>query len=169
MIRLSPRRLAVLGTVLLLAVSLGSALAAANNVSNSRLDKDTLAITANDLKPNACNALSLGNVVTGSGAFDGTSGNDLILGSSGADPSAAGRETTASWRGAGDDIVQGNQGTTSSWVAMAMTISMEASRMTSSTGRMATTPGRLAGHRPLRWGSRNRYRRRILRDDRSIP
>jgi hypothetical protein len=42
-------------------------------------------ITANDLKPAECAGLNLQNIVTGSGSFAGTTGNDLILGSAGSD------------------------------------------------------------------------------------
>ncbi len=107
----SVRRLAGVILLLLGAVSLLNAMAAANSVPATRLEADSIPITANDLKPARCNGISLSTVVTGSGSFDGTGGNDLILGSAGADAirGRAGNDCILS--GDGNDDVQGNQGT----------------------------------------------------------
>ena len=42
-------------------------------------------LTANDLKPTECAGISLTNVINSGGTFNGTPGNDLILGSVGID------------------------------------------------------------------------------------
>lgn len=107
----SIRRLAVLLLLLLGVVSLLKAVAAANAVPASRVDQDTFPITANDLKPSRCSSISLSSIVTGSGTFDGTGGDDLILGSAAADTirGRAGNDCILS--GDGSDNVQGNQGT----------------------------------------------------------
>jgi Ca2+-binding RTX toxin-like protein len=91
-------------------VSALTALAAANSVSASRMAVITQAITANNLKPPECAALTLTRVVTGSGTIVGTTGNDLILGSSGADTIRGGGGTDCILGGGGDDDIRGNGG-----------------------------------------------------------
>src|SRR3990172_5076812 len=99
--RLTCVRLAVLGVLSILLAGTMAAYATANTVPQTRMDLDTVAINANALKPSACAALNLANIVTGSGTINGTNGNDLILGSAGND-SLTGR--------AGADILLGGDG-----------------------------------------------------------
>jgi Ca2+-binding RTX toxin-like protein len=99
-----PRRinqLSFFGLVVLILISIGSAVAATNTVPSSRLTDQRRAITANDLKPAACAGLNLTTVITGSGLIQGTNGNDLLLGSAG-DDKLQGK--------AGDDCIIGGGG-----------------------------------------------------------
>jgi Ca2+-binding RTX toxin-like protein len=86
-----------------------NAFAAANTVPFSRLDQDSFAITANELKPNRCNSLNLTNIVVISGSGAGTSGNDLILGSAGDDSIRGGDGDDCIVGGGGNDSLQGQK------------------------------------------------------------
>jgi Ca2+-binding RTX toxin-like protein len=101
--------LALLGLLLLTAGTL-AAFAAANTVPATRADDLSQAVTANALRPAACAALNLTGIVVGSGSFNGTNGNDLILGSAGADTIGARQGTDCILGGSGNDVIQGNQG-----------------------------------------------------------
>jgi Ca2+-binding RTX toxin-like protein len=81
----------------LILTSLISAIAALNSVPASHADVDTILITANDLKPSECSGINLVNIRTG----NGTSANDLILGSAGNDIMNA---------QGGDDCILGGDG-----------------------------------------------------------
>jgi hypothetical protein len=74
-------RFSILGIIALVILSLYSAVAAANSVPTTHIDYLTQPITANDLKPSACNGLNLTAVREG----NGTNGNDLVLGTAGND------------------------------------------------------------------------------------
>jgi len=87
-----------------------AAYAATNTVPSTSLDLDTLTINANALKPSACSALNLTNIVTGSGTLNGTSGNDLILASAGDDTLNGGAGTDCLVAGSGVDTLTGNAG-----------------------------------------------------------
>ena len=79
-------RLVLVGTVALILLSTISALAATNTVEESGLSNSTHQATAEELKPPACNGITLNNIVVGSGTFADSSGNSsLILGSPGND------------------------------------------------------------------------------------
>jgi Ca2+-binding RTX toxin-like protein len=91
----------------LIAVNAASAFAAANSVPATRLDDDTLPITANDLKPAECAALNLTNIVV---AGDGTAGNDLILGTAGNDTLSGSGGDDCIVGGGGDDSLDGQKG-----------------------------------------------------------
>jgi len=100
---------ALVGLGILIAGTI-AAYAATNTIPNTRLDLDMRNIMANDLKPAECAALSLTNIVTGSGSFDGTTGNDLILGSAGNDTIQGRQGADCILGGDGDDTLQGSQG-----------------------------------------------------------
>lgn len=106
----SVRRLAWVLLLLLGIVSVLHAVAAANSVPTTRIDEDSFPITANALKPGRCSAISLTTLITGSGTFDGSGGNDLILGSAGADTIRGRAGDDCILAGDGNDAVQGNQG-----------------------------------------------------------
>jgi Ca2+-binding RTX toxin-like protein len=93
--------------IVLIAVNVASAFAAANSVPASRLDDDSFAITANDLKPGECAALNLTNIVV---AGNGTAGNDLILGTAGNDSLRGSDGDDCIVGGGGDDSLDGQKG-----------------------------------------------------------
>ena len=103
-------RLSVLvGLGILIAGSM-AAYAAANTVPDTRLDLDTISITANDLKPSECASLNLTNIVSGSGTLNGTNANDLILASAGADTLGGGAAADCLVAGSGNDVLNGGAG-----------------------------------------------------------
>src|SRR2546427_13161078 len=70
-------------TVLGVMLAAGTALTATNTVPSSRMAYSARAINANALKPSQCSGLNLTRVVVGTAAtIDGTSANELILGTS---------------------------------------------------------------------------------------
>jgi Ca2+-binding RTX toxin-like protein len=91
----------------LITVSAASAFAAANSVPATRLDDDSLPITANDLKPSECSSLNLTNIVV---AGDGTGGNDLILGTAGNETLRGSDGDDCIVGGGGDDTLDGQKG-----------------------------------------------------------
>jgi Ca2+-binding RTX toxin-like protein len=95
----------------LLLVSLVSVLTAANTVPSTRSLDSTRAIAADDLKPTDCAAITLTNMVTGSGTINGTTAADLILGSAGADTIAAKNQDDCVLGGGGNDSIDGGPGT----------------------------------------------------------
>jgi Ca2+-binding RTX toxin-like protein len=95
-----PAKLFILGTTTLLLVSVLSAFAAGLSVSRSNVGSQSIPVTADDLKPAACNGLYLTNIVSGSGSLTGTAFNDLLIGSAGVD--------TIDGLGGDDCIVAGN-------------------------------------------------------------
>ncbi|MGB9801159.1 MAG: calcium-binding protein [Thermanaerothrix sp.] len=100
----------LLGLILLVVLGVITASAAANIVPVTWLGATNLPITPNDLKPAACAALNLTNLVVGSGTFNGSNGNDLILGSPRAD-TIDGRQGGDCILGGGDnDILRGHVG-----------------------------------------------------------
>ena len=103
--------LGLLALMGLLLVSLVSVLTAANTVPSTRSLDSTRPITADDLKPTDCAAITLNRMVTGSGAISGTGQDDLILGSPGVDTIAAHPGTDCLLGGGGDDSLDGDQQT----------------------------------------------------------
>ena len=101
-------RLAVLAMLALLITSVISAMAAANSVPASGKLDVTLALTANNLKPQECAGQNLTNVIVGSGTLNGSSGNDLILGGAAADTIRG--SDPAAGSGDGDDCILGGGG-----------------------------------------------------------
>jgi Ca2+-binding RTX toxin-like protein len=104
-------RVLATGMVVLVLISLASVSTAANSVPATRAGRSTRPIGAQDLKPAACASLSLTNVVTGSGAINGTNAADLVLGSSGTDTMLAGNGNDCVVGGGGADVINGGAGT----------------------------------------------------------
>ncbi len=73
------------GLLLLILVSASTAFAANLTIPKTNIGKESITVTANDLKPAACSTLDLTNIVRGSGEIYGTNDNDLIIGSAGDD------------------------------------------------------------------------------------
>lgn len=96
--------------LLIVLLSVVGAFAASNTVPLTYLDDDSSPITANDLAPSECSGINLANVVIITGNGNGTSGNDLILGSAGDDSirGLGGDDCIVS--GGGDDWIHGGTG-----------------------------------------------------------
>lgn len=92
---------------LLVALGVSAASAAANLVPVTWLGESRRTTTPNDLKPAACAALSLTNLITGSGTFNGTKNDDLILGSPGADVIDGRQGGDCILGGGGNDVIYG--------------------------------------------------------------
>jgi Ca2+-binding RTX toxin-like protein len=105
-----PIRIVTVGLFALIVVSVATAFAAGISTPPTNVDELSIAVTAEDLKPSACNGLSLTGIVSGSGTVTGTSGNDLIIGSSGTDIiDGLGGDDCILGSG-GDDSLTGNDG-----------------------------------------------------------
>lgn len=59
-----------------------SAFTASNTVPATYISSSTRTIGANDLKPAGCNSINLTTIVTGTGNFNNSSSNALVLGDS---------------------------------------------------------------------------------------
>ena len=104
-------KLTLLGLVVLIFASIFTAFAAGITIPESNATYLSFPVTAEDIKPPACSALFLTNIVRGSGAITGTAGNDLILGSSGNDTIDGMGGDDCIEGAAGDDTIDGNTGT----------------------------------------------------------
>lgn len=102
-------RLSMTMLVAMVLLSVIGVVAASNTLPSTRLDQDTFAITANDLKPSECNSLNLSGIVVVTNG-SGTTGNDLILGSSGDDNIRGDDGDDCIVGGGGDDTLQGQRG-----------------------------------------------------------
>jgi hypothetical protein len=98
------------GLVVLITISVVTAIAATNTVPSSRIAQQERSIIANDLKPSACASIYLSNIVTGSGTITGTTGNDLILGGAGSDTINGLGGNDCILGGGGDDTIDGGDG-----------------------------------------------------------
>jgi Ca2+-binding RTX toxin-like protein len=108
--RIISLRLLILAFLALFIVSVVSALAAGINVPASNIGQQFIPVRAEDIKPAACGALYLTNIVRGSGTLTGTTANDLIIGSAGADSiEGAGGDDCILGSG-GDDLLAGGEG-----------------------------------------------------------
>ena len=103
-------RLVALGLVVLFGAGMTSALAAANAVPVTKHSDTRRPITPNDLKPTECNGITVTTKIVGSGPFNGTNANDLILGSAGADTINGGAGTDCILGGGGNDNLNGQGG-----------------------------------------------------------
>lgn len=92
----------LIGFAAVVVISVLTALAASNTVSNSKAGQDQSSIIGNDLKPDSCADINITNIVDIGAGESGTSGNDLILGTDKADAEIRG--------GAGDDCILGGKG-----------------------------------------------------------
>jgi Ca2+-binding RTX toxin-like protein len=77
-------------------------------VPASNIGSSSTAITANTLKPAACNGITLTNLVIGN---NGTAGNDLVLGSAGVDNMNGAGGNDCVIGGGGNDSIAGGAGT----------------------------------------------------------
>ncbi len=103
-------RLLLFGVLLLILVSIGSAFAAGISVPSSNVGQQSVSVTAEDIKPPACEALYLTNIVSGSGVLTGTPGNDLIIGDAGTDTIDGMGGDDCILGGNGDDQITGGDG-----------------------------------------------------------
>lgn len=101
----------VIAALLAFALSVSVGDTAANGVPTTKTDDNSVAITANDLKPAACASLNLTTVITGSGTINGTAGNDLITGSAGNDNISGNGGNDCILGGNGKDTLNGGTGT----------------------------------------------------------
>ena len=104
-------RLFFFGLLTLVLASIMSAFAAGMIVPPSNVGQDSASVTAEQVKPPACEALYLTNLITGSGSLTGTPGNDLIIGSAGADAIDGSGGDDCILGGGGDDQITGSDGT----------------------------------------------------------
>lgn len=86
-------------------ISIG--LSGANSVPVTHLGSTSFIINANALKPVECAGIALNNIIIGSGNIQGSSQNDLILGSSGKDKINGKGGTDCILGGGGDDDIAG--------------------------------------------------------------
>jgi Ca2+-binding RTX toxin-like protein len=100
--------LRAIGFLGLLLICIAVVATAANNVPASNLGSSSQAITANTLKPAACNGITLTNLVIGN---NGTSGNDLVLGSAAVDNMNGAGGNDCILGGGGNDSIAGGAGT----------------------------------------------------------
>jgi len=103
-------QIVLFGLLLLIFVSASTAFAANLTITPSNVGVKSIAVTANNLKPEACSGLSLTNIVSGSGVITGTEGNDLIIGSSGNDTISGLGGNDCILGGTGDDTIDGGDG-----------------------------------------------------------
>ena len=99
------RAIGVLGLLLICVAVVATA---ANTVPASNLGSSSTAITADTLKPAACNGITLTNIVIGN---TGTAGADLLLGSAGVDNMDGLAGDDCILGGGGNDNLRGSQGT----------------------------------------------------------
>jgi len=103
-------RIFLLCLVIIVLVSVISAFAAGISLPASNIGEQSVFVTANDIKPSACDSISLMNVISGSGTLTGTASNDLIIGSQEVDIiDGAGGDDCILGRN-GDDIIEGGEG-----------------------------------------------------------
>jgi Ca2+-binding RTX toxin-like protein len=100
--------LRAIGVLALLLLCIAVVATAANTVPASNLGSASQAITANTLKPAACNGITLTNLVIGN---NGTAGNDLVLGSAGVDNMNGAGGNDCILGGGGNDSIAGGAGT----------------------------------------------------------
>ena len=101
---------AALASSMLLSIG-GTGLAAGNAVPTGKVGRVSRAIAVADLKPAACTNGTPANLVTGSGAFNGTNQNDLMLGGVAVDTIDGRQLNDCILGGAGDDVIDGFNGT----------------------------------------------------------
>lgn len=106
-----PLQLFAFGSLMLILVSIISAFAAGVSVPPSNVGQQSVPVTAEDIKPPACEAMYLTNIVSGSGTLTGTAANDLIIGSAAADTVDGLGGDDCILGGSGDDLITGGDGT----------------------------------------------------------
>ena len=103
-------RLLFLGLLTLVLASIMSAFAAGMIVPSSNVGQDSVPVTAEEIKPSACEALYLTDIISGSGTLTGTPGNDLIIGSALTDAIDGSGGDDCILGGGGDDQITGGDG-----------------------------------------------------------
>ena len=98
----------IIGLGALVLVNVFSAVTSSNTVPETRADKTSFGLGANELKPPECAGMGLTNVVDIGAGETGTAANDLILGTSAGDSIIQG--------GAGDDCILGGGGDERWWL-----------------------------------------------------
>jgi Ca2+-binding RTX toxin-like protein len=96
-------------SVTLAFVSIFTAFAATNTITESGAEDNVIAITPNDFRPPEC-GMNIQNLVTGEGNLGGTNSNDLILGGSSGQLLRGLNGDDCVLAGAGDDRLRGNRG-----------------------------------------------------------
>jgi Ca2+-binding RTX toxin-like protein len=96
------------GVVGLLLICVAVVATAANTVPASNVGSSSTPITANTLKPAACNGITLTNLVIGN---NGTAAADLVLGSAGVDNMNGAGGNDCILGGGGNDTIAGGAGT----------------------------------------------------------
>ena len=107
-------RLNLFFTVLtgLISFSVVLAAAATNSVPVTHLTDQSSVVTANDLKPGACSAITLTAIVScpiAGGPCDGTDANELVIGSTADDDIDAGKGDDCILGGGGNDSIRGEK------------------------------------------------------------
>ena len=98
------------GLIALILVSVVAAFAAGMVIEPSTVDRDSMSVSPNDLKPTYCSGMNLNQIVEGSGTFNGTANSDLILGSTGDDTIDGGDGDDCILGGDGNDVCTGGAG-----------------------------------------------------------
>ena len=114
MIRQFNLRVAFWILVVVMFISSITAMAASNTVPFTKLGQQISAINANVLKPSACSALNLADIVicpAAGGTCTGTAKNDLILGSANVDTISGKGGNDCILGGGGNNSINGNGGT----------------------------------------------------------
>ena len=89
----------------------GGILTAGNALPPTGIGANAQGVSANSLKPAACNGITPSRVLAGSGNLGGSGQSELLLGSSGADNINTGGGSDCALGGGGDDTIRGGGGT----------------------------------------------------------
>ena len=101
-------RLILISLPIMVLLSAVFARMSANLVEESGIQAQTQEVSANQMKPADCDGLNLTAIYTGS---DGSTANDLLLGTSGSDSLNANDGNDCVVGGSGDDTLDGGAGT----------------------------------------------------------
>ena len=100
----------ILCLISIVLISAISAFAAGISIPTSNVGEQSVSITANDIKPSACNSTYLTNMISGSGTLTGTASNDLIIGSEAVDIIDGAGGADCILGGNGNDVIVGGEG-----------------------------------------------------------
>jgi len=100
-------RLILISLLLMILLSAILARMSANTVNESGMEEQTQEVTANQLKPSACNGIDLSAIYTDS---DGAATNDLVLGTSASNTLNGNDGDDCLVGGNGDDTLDGGAG-----------------------------------------------------------
>jgi Ca2+-binding RTX toxin-like protein len=108
---MSLRKGLALGTLIVLLGTSLSGMLAANVVASSRAGRHTQPTAENDVKPSPeCDGITLTGTTVGSGSFNATNGNDLVLGSASVDTIGGRNGDDCIVGGASNDSINGGTG-----------------------------------------------------------